>query len=303
VASLLAAALLAPVAGCGGDDGPSAAERRAAHARWVERADEICRDAEQDIVARGAPIDVLDVDRVAVRATQDVRAAVEEIRSLRTPPGASRRVRPLVDELARLEERLASLTRASADADASALLATAHELRGDAGRLYERAHAAGLRECGRSEMAVAVFDAIVAPVFANEAARFNRWFQTSLRRLGRTLPDTPREAARYYARLAALVGRARDRWKVMNTPDRVQDAALAYDEVLGDVQRLSGEISDELAGGRRFTLKRAREIERAYMGLDRRERKAMRRVMKVNGARPLALPQKKAPAPDSEVSS
>jgi hypothetical protein len=303
VASLLAVALLAPVAGCGDDDGPSAAERRAAHARWVERADTICRDVEQDIVARGAPIDVLDVDRVAVRASQDVRAAADEIRSLRTPPGVSRRVRPFVDELGRLEEHLGLLTRASADADMDALADTARALRGDAGRLHDRAGAAGLRDCGRSEMAVVVYDAIVAPVFANHADRFNRWFHTSLRRLSRPLPDTPRETADYYARVEVLVRRARERWTGLLMPERVREAARAYDQVLDDVERLSGAIADEVDGGRRYSLKRAREIEREYIRLDRRERRAMRRVMKVTGARPLAVPQKKAPAPESEEST
>jgi hypothetical protein len=296
VAGLLAVTLLMAVAGCGGDDAPSAADRRAAFERWAHRVDAVCVGTEQDIAARGAPIDVLDVDRVAVRAAADVRAAVDDIRALRTPPGAAGRVRPFLVELDRLKRHLAALTEVSGEGDTDGLIQAARVLEGVAERLHERARAAGLRECAAGAATpVVVWDAIVAPVFATEVAGFDRWFQRSVRRLATPLPRTPREAAVFYDRLAVFLGSARRRFRAMLPPERAADAAFDYDGVLRAAQTLSGDISAELSSGRPATRARARAIQRAFTRLDRRERAAMSRLIRETGARPLRVPP---PEPD-----
>jgi hypothetical protein len=300
---LTACVLLALAGGCGGgDDGPSLEEQLAARERWAERADEVCKKAEQDIIARGAPIDILDIDRVAVRGAADVREAIAAIRRLRTPPGSAGLVRPVLAELDRLEEHLGALTRASERADMDGLLETAQLLEGDTSRLSERGYKAGLRDCADADVPVIVSDAIVAPVFATKVAAFDRWFQRSLTRITRRLPKTPRQAADYYARVNAQVAKAAERWDRLRPPWRARSAAEAYDDALADVQRVSGDIAAALDGGRRITPAWARRVERTYTRLGRRERKAMRRVLRDTGARPLGVPppQRRPTPPTTE---
>jgi hypothetical protein len=249
--------------------------------------------SEQDIVARGEPVDAIDIDRVAVRAAADVGAAIDEIRSLRAPQGASERVRPVLLQLGGIERRLEQLTAAGEDGDLARLTDAAEQLRLNGELLHDRASAAGLRECGRTEVTVAVSNALLAPVFATVAAEWNEWFQRALGRFTRRLPATRKEAADYYGRLHEFMGRARKRWLVLRPPPRAGDAKSDYESVLSDVQNLSAEISIDLDQGRRITPSWARAVQRKYRRLGRRERTAMRRVMRETGARPVQVPEPK----------
>jgi hypothetical protein len=300
LAVLLAVAV---VGGCGGDDKPTAAERAAELQRWTQRADAICEDAERRIVTRGGALDVIDLDRVAVRAVQDVRGAVAEIRRLRVSPEVRPRVRPVLAELDRLDPQLAELTRATEDSDMDALLPIASELEQSGRSLSAKARAAGLRECGREEVAVAVSDAIVAPVFATQVEAFETWLEHSVRRAMRRLPRTEAQVAAFYTRVDDLLTRGRKRWDKLRSPERAQDAADDYDRALGAAQRYAGEIAAEIDGGRQVTLAWARAIQRRFSRLGRAERKAMRRLRRVVGSQPLPVrpPARKPPAESEET--
>ena len=71
VARALAPALAG--VGCGGDPEPTAEERRAAKAKWVQSADSACRKANEAIADRGWPADLVDLDRLVVRGIEDAR--------------------------------------------------------------------------------------------------------------------------------------------------------------------------------------------------------------------------------------
>ncbi len=127
VALALAPALAA--AGCGGDPEPTAEERRAAKAKWVQRADAACRKANEAIAGRGWPADLVDLDRLAVRGIEDARAAIKEIAAMRIPEGAGREPRAFVDERAALEPELDKLPAASEDLEPAPLVKAAEALK------------------------------------------------------------------------------------------------------------------------------------------------------------------------------
>jgi hypothetical protein len=302
LAVLLAAAV---VVGCGGggggggDDKPTAAERAAELKRWAQRADAICEDTEREIALRGGALDVIDLDRVAMRAVQDVEGAIAEIRRLRVSPEARAELRPLLEELDRLEPRLTELTRTTEDGDMDALLRLAIRLETSWRSLSETAGDAGLLECGREEIAVAVSDALVAPVFATKVAAFEAQVERSVRRSLRRRPRTPAQAAAFYRRLGRLMASARERWDALRPPERARDAAEKYDRALAAGQRYAGEVAARLDDGR-VSLAWARTVQRRFRQLGRAERTAMRRLRRIVESQPLPVrpPARRPPARD-----
>ncbi len=94
-AGLTGLVVVATLAGCGGSDGPTAEQRRAAKARWVQRVDAACEKANDAIADRGWPTDLVDLDRLVVRGIDDARAAIRTIARERLPEGAGPKPRPL----------------------------------------------------------------------------------------------------------------------------------------------------------------------------------------------------------------
>jgi hypothetical protein len=287
VAWLMSAAV---IVGCGGDGGPSAAERQAGLGRWADRVDSICEATGRAIAMRGAPTDMLDIERVAVRAEADVRGAVERIRGVRAPSGTESRVRLVLAELDRVQRDLAALTKASKVADMDGLLRAATLLAEAGEGLRRRAEPVGLGQCGRGDVPVKVSDAILAPVFATQVAQFDRWLRQSGDRLAQEQPESQSEFADRYVRSAELMAEARARWQALAPPARTQEAAFAYEHELVKLQDLASEIAEELGEGRRITLTWARSVKRRVAAADRRERAALRRLMREIGAQPIAAP-------------
>ena len=145
---LVACALLA--GGCGGDSGPTAAERKAAKQRWVARADE-CEKVNKAIADRGWPADLVDLDRLVARGVADARAGLKRIVSLRIPEGAGPAPGALVEELRRLDPVLADLSSTSEGLEPRPLLRMAERLKPRLSALEDRARAAGLTECGQND--------------------------------------------------------------------------------------------------------------------------------------------------------
>jgi hypothetical protein len=297
----LAVLLVAAAAGgCGGDDKPTAAERKAELKRWAQRADAICEETERQIALRGGPLDVIDLDAIAVRAVRDIRGAVARIRRLRVSPEVRPMVRPVLTELERLEPQLTELTRATEDGDMGALVSIAAGLQASGHALGEQARAAGLRRCGREQAAEAASDAIVAPVFATEVEAFETWLVKSVRRVTRRLPRTEAQVAAFYTRVHELLTRAGERWDDLFPPDRAQDAALAYGRALGRVEWYAGDIAAQIDNGRAVTPTWARTIQRRFNRLDRAERKAMRKLRRVVGSQPVPVAPGEEPPAESE---
>src|SRR5687768_11832580 len=92
--------LTAVLAGCGGgSDGPTAQEKRAALDKWTRTADAACEKANKSIAERGWPVNLVDLDRLTVRAVTDVQAASRTIRAQKPPAGSEDKVRPFVRSL------------------------------------------------------------------------------------------------------------------------------------------------------------------------------------------------------------
>ena len=73
---LLSAAVLA---GCGGGPaGPTATEKRAALDKWTRTADAACEKANDAIAKRGWPVNLVDLDRLTVRAIADVAGRLQD---------------------------------------------------------------------------------------------------------------------------------------------------------------------------------------------------------------------------------
>ena len=88
----MAILLAAAFAGCGGGASKTAdltpTERRAELDRWVERADGVCRKSNEAIAGRGWPTNLVELDKLAVRAADDVREASRSIQGLAPPEGS-----------------------------------------------------------------------------------------------------------------------------------------------------------------------------------------------------------------------
>ena len=93
------------LAGCGGggSDGQTAGEKRAALDRWVTAADAACRKSNDAIAKRGWPANLVDLDRLTVRAITEIRGASDAVRRLKQPEGSEDRVRPFLDSVKQLD--------------------------------------------------------------------------------------------------------------------------------------------------------------------------------------------------------
>jgi hypothetical protein len=273
VALAVAAAVLA---GCGGEDGPTAEERRAAMARWQQQADAACERAEQAIVARGEPLDARDVDPIVVRATADLRRAAESIRQLRIPPGGAAKVKPVLEAIDRLEPPLNELGKWSEVGKQDEMVKAAKEWRREAVALERAADDAGLRVCGRDGVRHAAADAIIAPVFATQLTEFVNILLAQVDDARRNANVTDkRSLSKYLDEFAAVVEYGASRYYALEPPMRAANESQAYHMVLLDTADFAGRAATR-ARQRGYTLATLRALERRFDQLGRRERKAYR---------------------------
>ena len=283
------ASIVAVAGGCGG--GPSAEETRAELRRWASAVDDVCRATREDIVASGDAQDLLELPRIAERAGDDVRAAIERIRRVPISEAARPRVRSFLDGLAKVEPLLSEMTRTTADGTVEQIGKLGLRL-ADATRVFnDRAEAAGLRECAHATHFDAVLDAFAAPVYAAQFARFELWFARALRRLGSSSPPTAPGYARDLRRFAAVLERAETRVDDLYVyrPNRAVEAAdelqFALDAYEGDLNA----VAEQLHGGRRvLTPAGAKKFNRLIAKRQRRLRRAIPALREAIGARPPA---------------
>jgi hypothetical protein len=285
------ALMVAAAAGCGG--GSSAEETRAELRRWASAVDDVCRTTRERIAARGDADDALELESVAARASEDVRAAIERIRDVPIPKGAGPRVRDFLWELAKIEPRLSEMTRATADGTLKEIGAVGLRLADRTKRFQDRAEAAGLRECADTRQFDAVRDAFTAPVYATQLARFEVWFAGALRPWVSYVPATSTDFVRQLRHLHRVVSRAENRLDDLYRyrPHRAVEADVDLGFALDGYEELLEVVADSLHGGRRIlTPIGAKRFRRAVAKHQRDVRRAIAKLRTAIGAEPLAVP-------------
>jgi hypothetical protein len=286
--------MAAAFAGCG-DDEPTAAEQRAAKARWIQRVDGACRKANAAIAERGYPADLVDLDRLVVRGIGDVRGAIHAIARERVPEAAGPRPGAFVRELKGLDPELSDLSEASEDLDPHALVRAADELKPRLAGLQKSAEAAGLRDCLTHDERFFIPDAVRAPVFAEQLARLERSLLRRIRSINFAQASSPGEFARAFDRYSELIDDALDGIDKLDPPLWAADQTASYQEALRDLQAASQKFAARLAQDRGKPLS---VLDRAaYLRIQRQldkasvaETKARRKMLRAVGAAPTTPP-------------
>jgi hypothetical protein len=132
-----------------------------------------------------------------------------------------------------IEPHILALEQAAARSDTGALPAAAKQLRGAVEAAGGPARAAGVRRCGDRTQAIALADGVLAPVFAQGFADFQRSF---LRRLGRERArhsaDSPADVSGYFTRVSDLLAKARTDFEGLEAPARAEGLDSLYGAAL-----------------------------------------------------------------------
>ena len=275
--------VVAAAAGCGG---PSAADKRAALERWEARADASCKASNTAIVARGWPDDLRDLDRLTVRAVDDIGKVSDGIQDQAAPKGSEARVAPFVDSLEALDPVMEQLRSRTHAFEPDELEAFAPKLQGALLKVEQAAKKLGLRHCAANEEHTWVPDAIRAPVFAQQLADLNREITVRARRFNRPARSAA-AASRNLDRLSRVVGDADRKLSRLKPPHWADAAAYDYLYALRDV---GGELDNASSVFAESTLTVA-EIRAVRRKLDRTlglERKRYKQLYRSIGAVPAA---------------
>jgi hypothetical protein len=281
----------AGLAGCGGSDGPTAEQRRAAKARWVQRVDAACEKANQAIAERGWPVDLVDLDRLVVRGIDDARVAIRTITRERLPKGSGPRPGAFVREMKALDPELTKLSEASEDLDPSALVKAAEALKPRLVEVEKSAKAAGLSDCLSHDERMFIPDAVRAPVFAEQLAKLDRTLLRKVKSVRFAQASTPGEFAQAFKRYSELVDTAVEGIDRLDPPLWAAKQTGKYQVALRELQAVSQKYTAVLVGNRGKPV--TREHIATYMRLDkelnkagRREIKTRRKMLRAVGAGP-----------------
>jgi hypothetical protein len=280
-------ASFAAIAGCGGggSDAPTASEKRAALDRWQAKADAACRKANDAIAERGWPANLVDLDRLTVRAIAEVRDASTAIQRMPAPEGSERRVKPFVDSLKGLEpamEELSDRTEKFKPERLNDVLPAVQSALADA---EEQSKELGLRECAANDEHVWVPDAVRAPVFAQQLANLTR----RITRRANALSDpvtSQREAARKLDRLSEIVEDADTRINTFKPPQWASKEAGRYINALRD---LGGTLDEgaALLSNPNVSLGAVTRSEREFLRAAKLEMRRARQLLRAVGAVPV----------------
>jgi hypothetical protein len=133
------------LAGCGGDGGEGA--EPLSKAEWIEQADAICAQADEDIEALGDPTTLDEVGELTDEASGISRDALADLRALRPPDEDEATVDEmldLVEQQIEIGEQIGEAARSGDQAEVQRLVAEAEPLEAEAdemGRQY------GLDDC------------------------------------------------------------------------------------------------------------------------------------------------------------
>jgi hypothetical protein len=278
-------ALLVGLAGCGGSDAPTAADKRAALDRWTAQADAACRKSNEAIAKRGWPANLIDLDRLTVRAIEEVRTASDTIQELPAPKGSERRVKPFVDSLEGLEpvmEELSSRTEKFKPERLNDVLPAVQSALADT---EEQSKKLGLRDCAANDEHVWVPDAVRAPVFAQQLANLTR----QITRRANALSDrvsSQSEAARKLDRLSEIVEDADTRINTFKPPQWASREAGRYVRAL---RNLGGALDEgaALLSKPNVSLGAVTRSEREFVRAAKTETRRARQLLRAVGAVPV----------------
>jgi len=281
--------LAAVLAGCGGGgpSGPTAQEKRAALDTWTRTADAACEKANTAIGKRGWPVNLVDLDRLTVRAMTDLQGAMKTIRSQRAPVGSEQKVKPFVDSLAELDAATKQLSNSTEDFKIGRLEKFLPELGGKLQAVESASKDLGLRECAAHDEATFIPDAIRAPVFAQQLADLDRKLLKRTKRINAASASTPQEAARDLRELSDIAGIYARRLDDLKPPYWARKQSDDYVVVL----RTLGRTLDKGAKALKSPPISPAEAERFESELaraSRAERKGIKRLLKSIGAVPTA---------------
>jgi hypothetical protein len=281
----LAVVLATGLVGCGGSSEPSPKERRAALDRWITAADAACRDSNQAIAKRGWPANLVDLDRLTVRAIDEVRSASDAVRRLRLPEGSESRVRGFLARVKGLDpvmEELSSTTERFKPDRLNELLPKVQSSLAD---VEDSGKELGLRECAANDEHVWLPDAIRAPVFAQQLANLTR--QITRRSKAVTKPASTRQvAARNLDRLSDVVADADRRIATFKPPQWAAEEADRYVDALRGLGGALDEGATELSEPS-LTMGELTTVRRKFARAARLEVRRARKLLKAVGAVPV----------------
>jgi hypothetical protein len=282
---------LATVAACGGDPEPTAAERKAAKARWIQRVDAACRKANEAIAERGWPADLVDLDRLVVRGIDDAQAAIRTIAAERVPEGAGTRPGAFVRELKALEPELSKLSEASEDLEPAALVKAAEALKPRLSTIEKRAEEAGLSDCMSHDERFFIPDAVRAPVFAEQLAKLDRSILRRIQRINFSEASTTGEFEQAFQRYSEVIDTALKGIDTLDPPQWAADQTGNYQVALRELHSVTQKFTALLVqdrGKELYELDRAKYL-RTQKELNRAagaEIKARRKMLRAVGAGP-----------------
>jgi hypothetical protein len=284
---LLAVGMIAALAGCGGGGGTGGTkppDPRAQLDGWIAHADAACKEANEEIADRGWPANLVDLDRLSVRAANDVREASAKIQKLPAPKGAEKRIAPFVNSLRGLDVLLDRVTDTTEKFKPARLTALAPRIQSGLLDVEKASKALGLRECAANEEHVWVPDAIRAPVFAQQLADLNSRIRHRSKGLA-TPASTPAGASRKLDRISRLVALADRGLSKLKPPSWAEEEARAYLRALRDFGSTLDSAST-LIGGSGLTPARLAGAERKLARADRLQQKRFRTLFRAIGAIP-----------------
>jgi hypothetical protein len=286
--------LAATLAGCG-EDKPTAAETKAAKARWVQHVDAACRKASTAIAGRGYPVDLIDLDRLVVRAIQDVETAIATIAREPLPAGGDRHPAAFVHELRALEPELKKLSGASEDVKPGGLIAAADGLKPRLVRIQDEAEKSGVRSCLTQDARYVVPAAVRAPVFAEQLNRLEAHQLRRIRDIGFRHVSTPAEYGRALERFAGLIARSLDGIDRLDPPLWAVDQTANYQYALRSLQSVVEEFAAQIERDRgkppeQIDPATYKRLLRKLRVAGRGEAKAHRKMLRAVGAAPTTPP-------------
>ena len=304
----LSALALAGVAGCGGDPEPTAAEVKAAKAKWVQNVDAACRKANNAIADRGWPADLVDLDRLVVRGIDDAQAAIKTISGLKVPAGAGPKPGAFVSELNELGPELDALSEASEDLEPAALVKAAEDLKPRLASVEKSAEEAGLSDCMSHDERFFVPDAVRAPVFAEQLARLDRRLLRKIKDVDFASADSPGEFAVAFRNYSELIDDAVDGIDKLDPPQWAADQVGNYQVALRDLQSVSQKFTAMLMADKDkspYEVDRGKYVraQKQLRVAARAEGKTRRKMLRAVGAGPTLIPDQEAPESDGEQQS
>jgi hypothetical protein len=144
LAGITAAGMLV-LAGCGGDGGDGA--ESLSKSEWIEQADEICAQADEDVEALTDPTTLDEIGAFTDEASGISRDALADLRALRPPEEDQATVDEmldLVEQQIEIGEQIGEAARNGDEAEVERLVAEAEPLEAEAD---EMARQYGLEDC------------------------------------------------------------------------------------------------------------------------------------------------------------